>query len=291
MLSFPDRLDAAVDRCGNPVMVGSIPAPIFCPRVWPFPGRHHPPGDGRGLRPVLPRRARRGCLAGAGRQAAGCLLRATWAAGHGRIGRTHRLRPTARTDRHSRRQTERHRLDGHGLRPGLSGTREPVGGRRADREPLSRRRQPAAVCRSGGRAGRRRFCFGQDLESWRGYVAGPRGRRAAALSACGGICRAACRADRRGVRLWGDWGRCRGDLSGPTGRATGRHAAHMVPGPRFRRQGGAAADVAAAFDARGRGAIINNSRGILFAYKRSRPMPSASVRPAGKRRSRPPLAT
>jgi orotidine-5'-phosphate decarboxylase len=45
------------------------------------------------------------------------------------------------------------------------------------------------------------------------------------------------------------------------------HAWLLVPG--FGAQGGAASDVAAAFDRRGLGAIINNSRGILFAYERA----------------------
>ena len=40
----------------------------------------------------------------------------------------------------------------------------------------------------------------------------------------------------------------------------------LVPG--FGAQGGTAADVAAAFDADGLGAIINNSRGIIFAHSR-----------------------
>ena len=40
----------------------------------------------------------------------------------------------------------------------------------------------------------------------------------------------------------------------------------LVPG--FGSQGGTAADVAGAFDDRGLGAIVNNSRGILFAYQR-----------------------
>jgi orotidine-5'-phosphate decarboxylase len=40
----------------------------------------------------------------------------------------------------------------------------------------------------------------------------------------------------------------------------------LVPG--FGSQGGTAADVAAAFDERGRGAIVNNSRGIIFAHTR-----------------------
>ena len=45
------------------------------------------------------------------------------------------------------------------------------------------------------------------------------------------------------------------------------HAWFLVPG--FGSQGGTAADVAAAFDRRGGGAIINNSRGIIFAHARS----------------------
>jgi orotidine-5'-phosphate decarboxylase len=44
------------------------------------------------------------------------------------------------------------------------------------------------------------------------------------------------------------------------------HTWFLVPG--YGSQGGAAADVAAAFEARGLGAIVNNSRGILFAHAR-----------------------
>lgn len=44
------------------------------------------------------------------------------------------------------------------------------------------------------------------------------------------------------------------------------HTWFLVPG--FGSQGGTAADVAAAFDERGRGAIVNNSRGIIFAHAR-----------------------
>lgn len=40
----------------------------------------------------------------------------------------------------------------------------------------------------------------------------------------------------------------------------------LVPG--FGSQGGTAADVAGAFDDRGLGAIVNNSRGIIFAYRK-----------------------
>jgi orotidine-5'-phosphate decarboxylase len=50
-------------------------------------------------------------------------------------------------------------------------------------------------------------------------------------------------------------------------RAAMPHTWFLVPG--YGSQGGTAADVAAAFDARGLGAIINNSRGIIFAHERS----------------------
>ena len=40
----------------------------------------------------------------------------------------------------------------------------------------------------------------------------------------------------------------------------------LVPG--FGAQGAGAADVAAAFDDDGMGAIVNSSRGIIFAYRR-----------------------
>ena len=47
-------------------------------------------------------------------------------------------------------------------------------------------------------------------------------------------------------------------------RAAMPHTWFLVPG--FGSQGGTAADVAAAFDPQGRGAIVNNSRGIIFAH-------------------------
>lgn len=49
-------------------------------------------------------------------------------------------------------------------------------------------------------------------------------------------------------------------------RAAMPHTWFLVPG--FGSQGGTAADVAAAFDDHGRGAIVNNSRGIIFAHSR-----------------------
>jgi orotidine-5'-phosphate decarboxylase len=49
-------------------------------------------------------------------------------------------------------------------------------------------------------------------------------------------------------------------------RRTMPHTWFLVPG--YGSQGGTAADVAAAFDTRGLGAIVNNSRGIIFAHER-----------------------
>ena len=49
-------------------------------------------------------------------------------------------------------------------------------------------------------------------------------------------------------------------------RAAMPHTFLLIPG--YGAQGGTAADCAAAFDDRGLGAIVNNSRGILFAYQR-----------------------
>jgi orotidine-5'-phosphate decarboxylase len=49
-------------------------------------------------------------------------------------------------------------------------------------------------------------------------------------------------------------------------RAAMPHTWFLIPG--YGSQGGTAADVAAGFDAHGLGAIVNNSRGIIFAYAR-----------------------
>jgi orotidine-5'-phosphate decarboxylase len=49
-------------------------------------------------------------------------------------------------------------------------------------------------------------------------------------------------------------------------RAAMPHAWFLIPG--FGSQGGTAADVAGGFDAAGLGAIVNNSRGIIFAHSR-----------------------
>ena len=50
-------------------------------------------------------------------------------------------------------------------------------------------------------------------------------------------------------------------------RAAMPHASLLVPG--YGSQGAGAADVAAAFTAEGLGALVNNSRGVIFAYNRN----------------------
>lgn len=50
-------------------------------------------------------------------------------------------------------------------------------------------------------------------------------------------------------------------------RAAMPHTQFLVPG--YGSQGGTAQDVAAAFDSQGLGAVINSSRGIIFAHKRA----------------------
>lgn len=47
-----------------------------------------------------------------------------------------------------------------------------------------------------------------------------------------------------------------------------RHVPLLVPG--YGSQGGTSADVAGAFDAAGLGAVVNSSRGIIFAYKKGK---------------------
>jgi len=50
-------------------------------------------------------------------------------------------------------------------------------------------------------------------------------------------------------------------------RAAMPHSILLVPG--FGAQGGTAEDVKAAMDSRGRGAIVNSSRAIIFAHSRN----------------------
>jgi orotidine-5'-phosphate decarboxylase len=81
------------------------------------------------------------------------------------------------------------------------------------------------------------------------------------------------------VETWGeptrgDFGYSRvGAVVGATHREVGRrlrsrlpHTFFLVPG--FGAQGGTAADIAPMFDATGRGALVNSSRGIIGAWKK-----------------------
>src|SRR5690606_5460078 len=53
------------------------------------------------------------------------------------------------------------------------------------------------------------------------------------------------------------------------------HVPFLIPG--FGAQGGGAADVAAGFDERGLGAVVNASRSILYAYRRDESLPFAKA--------------
>ena len=57
-------------------------------------------------------------------------------------------------------------------------------------------------------------------------------------------------------------------LSRAARRVARRDAQRLVPRARLWKPGGRARDVAAAFDERGLGAIVNNSRAIIFAHER-----------------------
>ncbi len=100
----------------------------------------------------------------------------------------------------------------------------------------------------------------------------------AALPARGGTTGPMGRAPQGGVRL--QLARCGGggNLSEQLAelRATLPGIPFLVPG--YGTQGGSSKDAAPAFDAEGLGAIINNSRGLTYAY--SRPPPACQVRHA-----------
>ena len=60
----------------------------------------------------------------------------------------------------------------------------------------------------------------------------------------------------------------RSNLSETAFESSQRIAAHIFLVPGYGAQGGAAKDIAGAFDENGRGAVINSSRGIMCAYKK-----------------------
>ena len=61
-------------------------------------------------------------------------------------------------------------------------------------------------------------------------------------------------------------------------RARMKHSFFLVPG--YGAQGGSAADIAGAFDESGLGAVVNSSRGIIFAYEREEYLGQASWKDA-----------
>ena len=119
-----------------------------------------------------------------------------------------------------------------------------------------------AVAAGGGR-----LRAGEDLEPRRADVPGPRLRRPAALPPRGRLCRAAGRPDGRGSAAMGRWGPWWGPPIRPSWpscvppcRTPGSWCPASAP------KGERRPTWLAAFDGRGCGAIVNNSRGIIFAY-------------------------
>ena len=149
-----------------------------------------------------------------------------------------RPRPRARPAGDPRRQAERHRQHGRGLRPRLSRPRRSAW--HADAltdQPVSRRRQPHAVCRSGDGARRRLVRAGEDVEPRQRHAAGSGGRRQEALSPRGAARRTAGDRNGRRVRLRQRRRGRRRDVSRAARRAAGRDAAHLVPRARLRQPG------------------------------------------------------
>ena len=130
-------------------------------------------------------------------------------------------------------------------------------------------RQPGAVFCRGPAARRRDLRPGEDVESWRRHVSGSAGRWPAALPARRRSGRELGRAVGGRMRLWDRRRGGRGDVSRSARRTAGAmpHAWLLVPG--YGSQGAVPRDVRGAFDEQGLGAIVNNSRAIIFAHERA----------------------
>jgi len=193
------------------------------------------PRRGGCLPQVLLRRARRGGPTGADRQTASGLFRRTRPPRHVGAGRCDRLCPRPGTAGTVGRQAERHRIDGHGVRPGLSGPAagESVGRGRLDGQSLFGRRQPGAVRPGGQTTRRRRLRTGQDLESGRETVPGSGRRRTALVSARGRVGREPGGADTGRGRLRRRGCGDRRDVPAAVARTAVVDAAQLVPGARL----------------------------------------------------------
>ena len=166
-----------------------------------------------------------------------------------------------------------------------------LGGRRLDGQPLSGRRQLGAVYRRGRRARRRHVRAGQNFESRRRHVSGSARRRPAALPA-----------RRQAVDNWSRQTQSANAAMAPSERssarpipkswpAAGGDAAHLAVGPRlWQPRGRRQRRRRERSTTQGLGAIINNSRAIIFAHSRKE-YSERSAPPAGKKRSKRPRAT
>lgn len=160
---------------------------------------------------------------------------------------------------------------------------EPFGGDALTVNGLSRlRRYPAAAERMPG-AGYRHIRPGQDLQPLLRRAAGPPDRRRTGLPPDGRHVR---NVGRGAPRRYGYSGV--GAVVGATYPAQLAELRQALPRtfflvPGYGAQGGGAADVAAAFDQDGGGAVINSSRAIMCAWKKEGcPPEEYAGRPCGK---------
>ena len=275
-MHFADRLNAAIKRVGTPICVGIDPRPEDLPPGFldRFPGDR--PGVAEALRvfgcgvvdvvaPLVP----------------AVKFQAAFYEAYGPEG-VAALHATARyaqgkgLHRPDRRQAERHRLDGRGVCPGLSRQgargrelRALLGRRRADGQPLPRERRHRPVRQGGRTRGEGALRPRPDEQRLGRRVPGPGRRREGRSTGTwpSGWPNGPSRTGARRATA------CSGRWSGATYPEQLAELRAALPGvpflvPGYGTQGGSARDVAPAFDADGLGAIVNNSRGLTFAYSR-----------------------
>ena len=275
-MDFADNLIEAVRQKKTPVLVGIDPRPEELPPGFldKFPG--DPARHRRSPPDVRLRGHRRRRPAGRGREVPVGLLRGLRARGARGPACDGRICQAAGPLRHLRRQAERYRLHRRGVRPGLprQGARRRrvrplLARRRDDRQPLPGHRRRHAVRqdrRAGAQGGLRPRPHEQCLGTG---VPGPRVRTASPSTVTSpGRCWTGPPGT-RGPRDTTSSGRSSGR---PIPRSS-RSSARPCPGSSCscratEHREGTSRDIAAAFDENGLGAIVNNSRGITYAYAR-----------------------
>ena len=256
MLPFADRLQAAVRRCRNPVLVGLDPGGEPARGNSALAGRRKPGGNGRGLWAFC-----RGVIDVVAPLVPAVKPQAAFFEQLGPAG----MSVLAEVIAYAQQKGLLVILDGKRNDIGSTaaayaegmlgaGGQSPWGADALTVSPYlgddSLRPFVEVAAQRGGRG----VCAGQDVEPRRRDVPGPCGRGPAALRHVAEYVERQAAETAAGLRLRGGGGGGRGHLSGPVGRTLRGSMPHtwfLVPG--FGSQGGTAGDVAAAFDARGRG--------------------------------------